>query len=344
MLDTGDKYAVIDRDRARELQLPLGGEIHVKGTSAMSMGSLIQNTTYRIPGVDGFSQPIVLTFPLTSLDKRLGVHLDGIIGADFIREYVVEIDYAARVLRLHDRRFEYHGSGEVIPLHFNHSGHPIFESVVTTAQGESIKGELVLDLGAGHAVMLRTPVVARYRMITGGAKTIELLGAAGAGGPSKARLGRVASVRIGRFELKDPISVFAQDSQGEHATTDTIGSVGYELMSRFRIFLDYGRNRMILEPVRNFDAPFDRAVNGLLVDAEGADLKTFRIGGVTPNTPAERSGAKAGDILTSLDGKTASELTLSRIYDVLERPGTHQLRVRRSAEVLDLTIVQTAGI
>ena len=344
MLDTGDKYAVIDRDRARELRLPLGGKVHVKGSAAMSEGAMVQSTRYRIPGLHGFSQPVVLTFPLTSLEKRLGARLDGIIGADFIREYVVEIDYAARVLRLHDRGFEYQGGGEAIPLRFNSGGHPIFESVVKTVQGDVIAGELVLDLGAGHAVMLRTPVVDRYKLTSGNAKTIPLLGGAGVGGSSKGRLGRVASVRVGRVELKNPIAVFAQDSQGDHSNTDTIGSVGQELMSRFRIFLDYRRNRMILEPVASFDAPFDRAVNGLVVDAEGADLRTFRISEVTPDTPAERSGAKPGDFLTSLDGKPAIELTLTQIYDALERRGTHKLGVKRGSEAFQLTLVQAPAI
>jgi hypothetical protein len=345
MFDTGDRYAIIDRERARELNLQLGGQVHVQGSSAMLMGAFVKNATYRIVGVDGFEQPIVLTIPLASLEKRLGAKFDGILGADFIRQYVVEVDYAARALRLHDRNtFDYRGDGQVIPLRFNSSGHPIFDGEVTPVGGAPIRGELVLDLGSSSQLTIRTPVVQRYKLTSGATKTLPLIGGAGAGGDSKGRIGRVASVRIGRFTLNRPLAVFSEDTQGDHAVSETLGSVGQELMARFRIFLDYSRNRMILEPVKSFDAPFDRAFNGVIVDAMGDDFRTFRIRDVTPGSAAERSGAKSGDLVDSLDGTPASKLTLTQITEILERVGKHRMRVRRGQETVDLTLDQQAEI
>ena len=104
IFDTGDRVAILDLDRARTLGLTLGREVRIGGVgSSPAAGNMLGGTTFTIPGLPRFSQPVVLALPLARLAPRLGHDLDGILGADFIKEFVVEIDYAARVLRLHDR-------------------------------------------------------------------------------------------------------------------------------------------------------------------------------------------------------------------------------------------------
>jgi hypothetical protein len=104
VLDTGDKYAVIDLDRAKELGLNLQGQVRVGGAGAETAnGSFVREASFTIHGLDGFSQPVRLALPLGGLALRFGHDFDGIIGTDFIKEFVVEIDYQARLMRLHDK-------------------------------------------------------------------------------------------------------------------------------------------------------------------------------------------------------------------------------------------------
>lgn len=337
VLDTGDKYGVIDRDRARELHLPLGAEIPVKGNSGVLAGAFVEEATWAIAGLPGFSQPVKITIPLSDLAHRLGRNFDGIIGTDFIEQFVVEIDYDARVLRLHDRtQFTYTGPGQSIPVRFNHSGHPIFEAEVTPIGHDPLRGEFVLDLGSNIGLMLRTPVVTRLGLPGPKVKKLPSLGGAGAGGQTTGTVARVASVRIGKFALREPIAVFSDDKSGEHASTETLGAFGEEIASRFRIFLDYSHKRIIFEPTKNFDRPFDRAMKGIVVSADGADFKTFRVTDIVPGTAAENSGVRVNDVILDLDGRPARELTLTAILDALERTGVHAMTVRRGAEAIKL--------
>jgi hypothetical protein len=339
MFDTGDRYAIIDSERAKELDLPLSGSVPVIGNGGSISGSMVKKTSYWIEGVDGFSQPIVLAIPLASMESRLGASFDGIIGSEFISQFVVEIDYAKQLMRLHDRdTFKYEGPGESIPIRMNHSGHPILAAEVTPVGGKPIQGEYVLDLGAAHAVMLRTPVVKRLQLLAdSNLKTIALVGGAGAGGSTKGRIGRVDSVRIGRFVLKRPLAVFAQDEAGEHTSDETLGSFGEEVASRFRIFLDYPHDRIILEPLPKYDAPFTRALSGVAIDAADP-FKTFRVSGVAPDSPASRAGLKIGDVVNEIDHRAVSDLTLTKIVDTLGHAGTHQLLLTRGAETIRTTL------
>ena len=338
MLDTGDKYGVIERDRARELGLQTAEGVHAMGTGAVIAAQMVRGASYSVAGVDGVTQPIVIAMPLSSLEPKLGAKLDGVIGADFIAQFVVEIDYRKSVLRLHDRKeFAYGGPGESIPIRLNHSGHPIFDAEVTPVGRPPIKGEFVLDLGASHAVMLRTPVVTRHALPGPGVKALKLVGGGGVGGKTVGKIARIDSVRIGKFVLKRPLATFAEDTVGDHASTETVGSIGQELASRFRIFLDYSHSRIIFEPLPNYDAPFPRAVYGASIDAVAPAFKTFRVADVAAESPAALGGLKIDDVLREIDGRAAEALTLSGIIEVLEKAGPHKLVVLRGSESVKIT-------
>jgi hypothetical protein len=149
VLDTGDRVGIIDIDVAKELGLKLQGQVRVGGAGSETLlGSTVQDATWTLPGLEGFSQPIRLAIPLGRLESRFGHDFDGIIGAEFIKQFVLEIDYAARVIKLHDRdKFSYAGPGESIPIQLDQQGHPILEAEVTPLGGSPIHGKFILDIG-----------------------------------------------------------------------------------------------------------------------------------------------------------------------------------------------------
>jgi len=76
ILDTGDKFAVIDLDRAKELRLSLQGDIQSGGAGAAVLhGSYIQGSSFTISGFEGYSQPITIAFPLKNLEARSDTRL-----------------------------------------------------------------------------------------------------------------------------------------------------------------------------------------------------------------------------------------------------------------------------
>ena len=59
VLDTGDKFAIIDLERAKELGLTLQGELRAGGPgSERPTGAFVRDSTFTIPGLAGFSQPV----------------------------------------------------------------------------------------------------------------------------------------------------------------------------------------------------------------------------------------------------------------------------------------------
>ena len=340
VLDTGDRFAIVDLDRAKELGLSLEGQVQMSGAGAgTTTGSLVKNSSFTIPGLEGFSQPVNMALPVKRMASRLGQDFDGIIGSEFIKEFVVEIDYQARLIRLHDKTaFSYSGPGESIPVKLNSAGHPIIEGEVTPTGSDPVKGKFVLDLGSGGALALYSPFVIEHHLLGPAVKTIKALGVGGAGGAVTGQLGRVSEMKIGRFRISNPITLFSEDKQGALASSAILGNVGEQIASKFKVFLDYNHNRIIFEPNDSFAESFDRAFGGLALVAEGKDYRTFRIAEVLENSPGTEAGLQKDDIITAIDGKPAADLSLTKVLELFERPVAYKLTVRRSDRTLQVTL------
>jgi len=339
VLDTGDQFAIIDLERAKELKINLGSSVRVGGAGAATqLGAYVKNAKFTIPELPGFSQPVTLALPINSLAPRLGQDFDGIIGSEFIQQFVVEIDYQARLLKLHDRKsFEYSGPGESIPIQLNH-GHPIVDAEVTPSGSQPLKGKFVLDLGAGLALALYSPFVKQHHLLESNAQTIQSLGGAGAGGETSGRIGRVDELTIGTFKIKSPTTLFSQDNAGAFADRALAGNIGARVAMKFRVFLDYNRNRIILEPNSTFADAYDQAHSGLSLVAEGTGYHTFRIRRLLENSPATEAGLQTDDIIVRINDQLASELTLSKVNEMFERPVRYRLTIQRGEQTIETTL------
>jgi hypothetical protein len=346
VLDTGAHVAIVRLDVAKELGLSLAGNVNVGGAGpGQQAGRRVQNATWSLIGLEGFAQPVSLALPLPALPSAMGRDIDGIIGGEFIREFVLELDYQARVITLHDREaFVYSGRGETLPLEFNSNNHPVLRAAVTPSGGTALERRFLLDIGSGLALALHSPFVAEQNLLGPGSKTIRAIGGAGAGGRTAGRFGRVAALQIGSFTLRHPIALFSEDKAGAFADVSLAGNIGAQIASRFRTFLDYRRRRIILEPSPSFADPFDRAFSGVALRAEGPRYETIRVRDVLEDSPAADAGIAVDDVVVSIDGTAAGRLTLTAINEMLEQPIARQVEIRRGEQVIKVTLTPKALI
>jgi hypothetical protein len=340
IFDTGDQVAIIDMERARELGLRLEGELKVGGVGPNKLtGAYVKGSSFTLPGLEGFSQPVRIALPLGRMAPKIGHDIDGIVGSEFIRQFVVEVDYQANVIRLHDKdTFVYSGNGQAIPISLNSAGYPIIEAEVTPEGDDPAKGKFVLDLGAGGSLALHSPFVAAHSLPRPETKTIVAQGVGGAGGEATGRFGRVASLKIGRFTFDRPLTLFSQDTAGAAANSVLVGNIGYQIASRFKLFLDYGHQQIYFEPNAKISEKFERAVSGIQIHADGANYQTFRILKILDNSPAAEAGLQQEDIIEAVDSIPASKLTVTKIADIFERSGTYKLTVRRGEQLLQVQL------
>ncbi len=98
LLDSGAEVSVLNLSAARRLGLALGPTVKVQGVQATLEGHWPQALPVAANGVRLPSRYLVVN--LAPLSRSCTQPVDGLIGADFFRGRVVELDFASRRVRL----------------------------------------------------------------------------------------------------------------------------------------------------------------------------------------------------------------------------------------------------
>jgi hypothetical protein len=255
ILDTGSSVTVFDESVSKTLGLRFNGEGNVYGPGQGSAQKLAFASHAALRFADAeLDDQTVATMPLDWFSRELGRTTDGFLGSNIIRNYVVEIDYANQVLRLLDpATYSYSGPGQRLPIQFIWDNIPSVRAEVVAQDGTAVTGIFLIDSGATTAIWLTKAFSEAHPEVLSIPETIEVRNVVAVGGELNTRLGRVPAVRLGGFVVANPSAQFSQNSSGIFATPGLAGTIGAQILRRFKVVLDYAHMEMILEPNENFN-------------------------------------------------------------------------------------------
>jgi predicted aspartyl protease len=253
IFDTGASISMISSQRAAELGLKPYRQASGDATGGRITTSLIKAVSLSVPGARVSNQVIAsMAFPTPP-----GFEFDGIIGYHFIKQFVIEIDYQKKVMKLYrPRTYRYSGKGEIIPLLLAHRKTPLVFTKIIFEGRAPIETKLELDTGADGTVLINSPLVKKQALLSAMPQAVQD-SVRGAGGQQQRLLGRVKAVQLGHFIFSDSPVALSLDTEGAGASEDNDGVVGGELLRRFKLIIDYSRKRMILERNSSFNDPYD---------------------------------------------------------------------------------------
>jgi len=110
--------------------------------------------------------------------------------------------------------------------------------------------------------------------------------------------------------------------------------IGFDLIKRFNVVLDYGNKILKLIPNKHFKAPFNVNLTGLSFRIINNNLT---VSGVMDYSPAKNAGIIEGDVIVSIDGKVFGSVAEVRNY-LKDSYKTKKLVIKRGEESLQVSI------
>ena len=270
-------------------------------------GKYITLDSYVAPDAQVGSLPMgehpVVCFDLTEVRGAVGRDIRGLLGMDFLKDWIIAIDFdVGRVDFLPARTVKQPAWGESIPFTLSDIGAPLIHATLV----EGVETSFEVDTGCAGTgdvdeAFLMLLVDWHEARMCGDEKAMT------ASGMHSSNVARLAHLTVGPFRHDD---LRFRGGKG-----DRLG-VGY--LSRYRVTIDFPNHQLYLVKGKQYAYRDCGSVSGVWLVFKTHDIE---VGDVNEKGPAYAAGVRTKDILVELCGKPVSALTQSEIYRFLGTEG-----------------------
>ncbi len=281
---------------------------------------------------------VVMDDTILRLSELVGTQIHGIFGYEIFNKFVVTIDFKLQQLTLTlPEKYKYSAKqGDRFPIVIEKTK-PYLDAVTVVSNDRELPIRVVLDTGAGHALMLNTSV-SNLQLPQ---KVVKAQLGVGLAGVINGHIGRMPKVRIGNYELTDVLTTFPDSSAFGVKITDQFpqrdGNLGGELLRRFKVTFHYEAGYIVLKPnKKRFNDKFEHDMSGMDVRAKGKGFRQYFVANVVENSPAFLAGLQEGDELLFINSESVEDLALSELYQRFQRKEGKEMHivVRRNGRLV----------
>jgi len=329
ILDTGVRTAILtEKIFADILNLTYTRKYTVGGPGGKKIvqAYVTNNVSLDLPpGVHGEGHALlVLEEDYLELRNYLGADVQGILGYELFSRFIVTIDYEKKELILtRPDKFKPKKKAQRIKISVEDTK-PYFVTRVGITDSASITAKLLIDSGASHGLILEPDSNDTIRVP---ANHVNSIIGRGLGGVITGKIGRISSVELGKYDVKNVIANFPDpnsymDTLKTSRSVRRNGALGGEILSRFKVTFDFPRENLYLVKNTSFKKKFFYNMSGLTLKAKGSRLEHFEITDVREKSPAEAAGIKPGDLVLTINGIPSTSLDLNQMNAFFNmRPG-----------------------
>jgi hypothetical protein len=276
-------------------------------------------------------QLLVTEEDLLAKNQQFGPPIHGILGADILSQYVVEINYLRKMVILYSpEHFKPNKKYQSIELEVYRKKPYITLPTQMTQNSTAQPFKYLLDSGAALKILL---IEGRHPdLILPDSVVTSVLGL-GLGGTIEGMRGEIHRIQIGSLVMPNLIGGF-QDLTYYSDTSllnERHGLVGNYFLEHFDVVIDYSRNLCYFRPNRQFKEGEQPDLSGLFILMGGHEGTEALIQSVWPGSPADTAGLLSGDKLKKINGWPVSILGIKGIQKRLRKaPGKRvRLKIKR---------------
>ncbi len=342
IVDTGaDSISAVSTALATTMGV-LDPEIKSRAGSGARRGEIrrLYGTRMSIEGVQ-FTGFDFIALPLGKLEPYWGRKIDGLLGGNILKDFVLTIDYENRILILADQSsVKDRHAGFRLPMSIMGTTPLIEAHVGKHGETVNIPGRFIVDTGV-RVSFFNTPFTRRHRLLEQSPRSIENITGYGIGGMIVDNVGRVAYLDLGGARLKEPVLQLSSSDEGLRASPLFDGIIGGDLLSRFTVTFDFPGKALYLKANKQFKNPFLYDMSGIYFTMEaGCSSGAVRVANVVVNSPASLSGVSRGDVIREVDGRPVSDFSMSLLKDYFKQEGKKvNLKLERNGKIMNVTLV-----
>ncbi len=339
IFDTGAEHTILTKREVTDLlQIPYEKRFTIVGSDMQTelYAYLARGLNLKTDNIEFLNRSIlVLEDDYFQFEQFTGIDVQGILGADLFRRFIVQINYQKQVITLYDPRYYDGPPGDnYVELPLEMSRHkPYLYSCTHYQHDSTLTTKLLVDTGASLALLLYTDTHPDLRLPP---TVIKSNIGMGIGGYLEGFLGRVERFDVGGFSFQGVVTNFQEIYPIVDTTymNDRNGILGNQILSRFVVVIDYVRGRLYLQPRVNYNEQFRFDRSGMVLAASGDRLNTFTVYRVVAGSPADTAGIREGDVIKSINGMGAGFYSLDDINRKLQgKVGKKiKLKIERAGE------------
>jgi hypothetical protein len=300
MLDTGTSVTAFDASLMHE---PGSAE---ETTKVGTAGGELSVRLFDAP--ESFLGPLnlqdcgqVACVDLSMLGPVLGTEIGGVIGMNFLKNHVVQIDFDEGRLRFIDRTGGLDDSlGQVLTMACDSRGHPYVKGRIF----DSIDVDFLIDTGLTGSGELAGQVLGEALRdgVTIG-RTSEILTQTPSG-----------SMRKMIFRA-DQLSVGSSRYENLVFRPASMSSLGLGFLSRHTVTFDFARGKIGLKEGADFERADEADMSGLhlLLVSNQVFVHSVDVG-----SPSQEAGVRANDVILRIQGKDAGAYTIGELRRFLK--------------------------
>ncbi|MFD2592157.1 aspartyl protease family protein [Aquimarina hainanensis] len=254
------------------------------------------------------------------LSSRMGFPVHGIIGYDFFKNFVIEVNYASKILKVYNpESYTYKKCKKCYDtvLDFNNGKRPYVKARYESSTG-LVDLNLLMDSGSGSALWLFENAKKNIRIPQN--SFVDFLGK-GFNGDIYGKKTKVEGLRIGDFKIKNVTTSFP-DSLYIRGVSKLRrqGSLGGGVLKRFNVVVNYPDKKIRFKKNKYFKRPFYYNMSGLTIQHTGVRVqKQLRNSKSAVSFSFEtRGGKEEGDMVSFTEYKSNFHYSLAKQYEVVD--------------------------
>jgi hypothetical protein len=356
LLDSGVEETILfSLDDKKEVSFFNIEKITLKGLGSndATEGLKSTNNLLSVPGLQSANHVLYVVLDQDfNISSRVGIPVNGIIGFDFFKNNLVEINYNRKKVIVYKDIPKFRKKIEKkytqFPIKIENSK-PYIETTIVQ-NGLEIPSKLLIDIGNSDALWIFGKANVAVKLP---AKNFEDYLGKGLSGDILGRRALINAFKIKNFEFRNLIVAFPDATFVNEfkLAFGRMGSIGGEVMRRFNTVFDYTNSAIFLKKSNQYNEPFSYNKSGIEVQHFGLqwveeivkidniaksddtgnmklvsnDFKykfvlkpIFEINSLRKNSPAMNCGLRKGDVIVRINGIEGYLYTLKKINDLLK--------------------------